>query len=319
MTPDVSIVLPVYFNQENLETTLGSLKADVVDRHPGLRFEVIFVDDGSGDSSLDVLLGLQRKHPALVRVIKLTRNFGQVSAIWCGYSHARGKHVAAMSADGQDPASLINEMMAAHLNENRDVVICTREEREESAYRMATSRVFYWLMQKLSFPEMPLGGFDVVSMSRRALDIFLLNRESHPFFQGQVLWMGFPPKIIRYRRVARKGGKSRWTFARKLTYVIDGVLSYSYAPLRIMSLFGLCLATAGFLYALLIAILRLTGGLGQVGLLTPILVAILVIGGTQILMFGFMGEYLWRTLAQARARPLYIVDRVFESTDRESD
>jgi dolichol-phosphate mannosyltransferase len=319
MMPDVSIVLPVYFNQENLRTTLASLKADVVDQQPALRFELIFVDDGSGDDSFEVLLSLQREHPELVRVIKLTRNFGQVSAIWCGYSHARGRHVAAMSADGQDPASLVNEMMAAHLEENRDVVICTREERDESAYRVATSRVFYWLMRKLSFSEMPLGGFDVVSMSRRALDVFLSGRESHPFFQGQVLWMGFPPKIIRYRRAARQGGKSRWTFGRKLTYVIDGVLSYSYAPLRIMSVLGLCLATAGFLYALLIVILRITGGLAQVGLLTPMLVAILVIGGTQILMFGVMGEYMWRTLAQARARPLYVVDRVFESTDCESD
>jgi dolichol-phosphate mannosyltransferase len=309
-------VLPVYFNQENLQNTLASLNAEVVARQPLLRFELIFVDDGSGDSSLQVLLDLQRQHPELVRVIKLTRNFGQVGAILCGYSHARGRYVAAMSADGQDPATLVNDMLAAHIEEHRDVVICARDGRDESAYRVFTSRVFYWLTRKLSFPEMPPGGFDVVSMSRRALDVFLASHESHPFFQGQVLWMGFAPKILRYRRAARQGGRSRWTFARKLTYLIDGVLSYSYAPLRFMSVLGLGLAISGFLYAVLIVILRITGRLAQVGLITPMLVAILVIGGTQILMFGVMGEYIWRTLAQTRARPLYIIDRVFESTDQ---
>ena len=320
MTPDVSIVLPVYFNQENLKTTLASLKADVVDQQPALRFELIFVDDGSGDNSLEVLLSLQREHPELVRVIKLTRNFGQVGAIWCGYSHARGRHVAAMSADGQDPASLVNEMMAAHLNENRDVVICTREERDESAYRVATSRVFYWLMRKLSFSEMPLGGFDVVSMSRRALDVFLSGRESHPFFQGQVLWMGFPPKIIRYRRAARKGWQVEVDVQQEADIPHRRCAELLIcAPQNHVRYLGLCLATAGFLYALLIAILRITGVLAQVGLLTPMLVAILVIGGTQMLMFGVMGEYTWRTLAQSRARPLYVVDRVFESTACESD
>src|SRR5712691_7555415 len=115
--PDVSIVLPVYFNQENLPRTVATLKTEVIDSHPQMRFELVFVDDGSGDKSLDVLLDLQRQHPDLLRVIKLTRNFGQVSAQWCGYSHARGNLVVSMSADGQDPARLVNDMLAAHLKE----------------------------------------------------------------------------------------------------------------------------------------------------------------------------------------------------------
>jgi dolichol-phosphate mannosyltransferase len=310
--PDVSIVLPVYYNQENLPRTLAALKADVIDVHPELRFELIFVDDGSGDRSLEVLLDLQRQHRRLLRVIKLTRNFGQVSALWCGYSHAQGRHIISMSADGQDPPRLINDMLDAHVKEGYEVVICTRQERDESAYRVATSRGFYWLIRKLSFPNMPTGGFDFVSMTRRALDVFLANRESHPFLQGRLLWMGFTPKMIPYKREARRGGTSRWTFAKKLTYLIDGVLSYSYTPLRMMSLLGLLFALVGFVYASLIAILRLTDRLPQVGILTPLMIVVLVMGGTQMLMLGVVGEYIWRTLAQARARPLYVVDRVFE-------
>lgn len=311
--PAVSIVLPVYFNQENLARTVATLKADVIDSHPEMRFELVFVDDGSGDKSLDVLLDLQRKHPDLLRVIKLTRNFGQVSAQWCGFSHARGGLIVSMSADGQDPARLVNDMLAAHLKEGYEVVICTREERDESTYRVVTSRVFYWLMRKLSFPNMPQGGFDFSSMTRRALDVFLANREAHPFLQGQILWMGFTPKMIPYRREARQGGRSRWTFSKKLTYLIDGMLSYSYAPLRMMSLIGLFFACCGFLYAVVIATFRITGALPQLGLINPLMVVVLVMGGTQMLMLGVIGEYIWRTLAQARDRPLYIVDRVYET------
>lgn len=315
--PDVSIVLPVYFNQENLPRTVATLKAEVIDLHPQKRFELVFVDDGSGDRSLEVLLELQRQNPGLLRVIKLTRNFGQVSAAWCGFSQARGDLIVSMSADGQDPARLVNDMLVAHLQEGYEIVICTREERDESTYRVATSRVFYWLMRKLSFPNMPQGGFDFVSMSRRALDVFLANREAHPFFQGQVLWMGFTPKMIPYRREARLGGKSRWTFYKKLTYLIDGVLSYSYAPLRMMSLIGLFFACCGFLYALLIAILRFTNVLPRLGLINPLMVVVLVMGGIQMLMLGIIGEYIWRTLAQSRDRPLYVVDRVYEGSDDE--
>jgi glycosyltransferase involved in cell wall biosynthesis len=312
--PDITIVLPVYFNQENLRRTFALLKQEVIDVHPELRFELVCVDDGSGDRSMEVLLELQREQPDVVRVIKLTRNFGQVSALWCGYRHARGRYTVSMSADGQDPARLLNDILDGHIKEGYDVVICAREERDESAYRVLTSRVFYRLVQTLSFSNMPPGGFDLVSMSRRALDIFLQQPETHAFFQGQILWMGFPHKLIPYKREERQGGRSRWTFRKKLTYLIDGVLSYSYAPLRLMSLLGLGCALTGFAYAMLIIVLRLTGHVPVVGLLTPLMVVVLVLGGMQMLMLGIVGEYLWRTLAQTRNRPLYVIDRVFESS-----
>jgi polyisoprenyl-phosphate glycosyltransferase len=129
-----------------------------------------------------------------------------------------------------------------------------------------------------------------------------------------VLWMGFAPKMIPYKREARQGGRSRWTFRKKLTYLIDGVLSYSYAPLRMMSLIGLFFACCGFLYAALIAVLRFTNVLPRLGLLAPLMVVVLVMGGMQMLMLGIIGEYIWRTLAQARNRPPYIIDRVFEDS-----
>ncbi len=312
--PEISVVLPVYFNEENLETTMASLKRDVLDHDPDRRCELVFVDDGSGDRSMEILQRLQQAHPYTVRVLALTRNFGQAGAVQAGLEHARGDHVVVMSADGQDPPRLINEMMWAHEEEGYDIAICCRQERDESFYRSISSRFFYWLMRKLSFEQIPPGGFDYVSMSRRAVEVFLSCTEAHPFFQGKILWMGFTPKLIPYKRTRRTAGRSRWTFRMKLTYLIDGVLSYSYLPLRLISLSGFCVALLGFLYAALIVWARLTGHLPIEGW-APLMIVVLTLGGLQMVMIGVLGEYLWRTLAQARDRPQYVVKSVFDETE----
>ncbi len=308
---DCSIVLPVYYNEGSLTPTVESLREKVLAAQPGMSFEIICVDDGSGDSSLDELLALRKRWPQLLRVIKLTRNFGQVNALLAGFSHARGQCVVAMSADGQDPPELINDMLEAHVEEEMEVVIATRKGRDESLYRRATSRAFYSLMRKLTFPEMPKGGFDFVLMGRRALDVFLRNRDYHLFFQGQILWMGFTHKFIEYHRRAREIGTSRWTFGKKLTMLIDGVLAYSFTPIRLISLLGILVSAAGFVYAVVVVAAKLFWGNPTKGW-TPLMVVLLLTSGVQMLMLGVIGEYLWRTLAQVRDREPYIVDRIYQ-------
>ncbi|MGH7702316.1 MAG: glycosyltransferase family 2 protein, partial [Gemmatimonadales bacterium] len=140
----------------------------------------------------------------------------------------------------------------------------------------------------------------------------LANQEAHPFLQGQILWPGFRTKFLTYRRLERKVGISRWTFGRKLTYLIDGVLSYSFLPIRLISSIGIVVAFLGFLYAVSIFVIRLVWGLPVQGW-APIMIVILVMGGLQMLMLGVIGEYIWRTLAQARQRPLYVIDQIHES------
>ena len=291
--------------------------------NPGLCCEVIFVDDGSGDGSLDELLRLREKDPQIVKVIKLTRNFGQIHALLAGFSYARGECVVAMSADGQDPAVLINEMLRAYFEEQYEIVVCARQGRDESWYRVLTSRLFYALIRKLSFPNMPPGGFDFVLLGRRALDVLLKNQEAHPFFQGQILWTGFKTKFIQYRRLERKVGRSRWTFGKKLTYLIDGAMSYSFLPLRLMSAMGILFALLGFLYAVIIFVLKLVGGIPIQGW-APLMIMMLIMGGIQMLMLGVIGEYQWRTLGEARCRPSYVIEAVFDQhgqqqVDREED
>ncbi len=308
---DFSIVIPVYFNEGSVTKTFESLRTDVIAKQPHRVAEIVFVDDGSGDGSLAELVGLQQAHPELIRVVKLTRNFGQVAALYAGFRLARGACVVMLSADGQDPAHLINQMLAGHFEEGYEIVACNREGRDESAYRVWTSRIFYWLMRRLAFPNLPAGGFDFVLLSRRALDPLLENYEAHPFLQGQILWLGFPIKFISYRRLERQIGTSRWTFGKKLTYLIDGVMSYSFVPIRLISVLGILVALLGFGYAIALAITKIVWGVSVEGW-TGIMVAILVTGGLQILMLGVIGEYLWRSLAQSRRRPAYVIDRVYD-------
>lgn len=305
--PDLSFVIPVYFNEGLLGETLERIRKDVFLNQPDLRHEVIFVDDGSGDGSYRELLGLQAADPEKVGVVRLTRNFGQTSAILAGLAFSRGRCAVVMSADGQDPPALVNDMLKAHREEGYEIVAGSRTGRDESLWRIATSGIFYGLMRRYIFPHMPTGGFDFVFLGPRALAVYLRNREAHPFFQGQLLWTGFRVKFIGYRRKKRRLGASRWTFGRKLTYLLDGVISYSFLPLRLISAGGILAAFLAFLYAALIFTLRITFGHPVKGW-APLIIVVLGLGGLQMLMLGVIGEYLWRVLAQVQGRDSFVVD-----------
>jgi len=309
---DVSVVIPVYFNEGSIRKTFVQISEVLKSNNYVKNYEIIFIDDGSEDSSLDEILKLKAEFPnENIKVIKFTRNFGQVAAIRAGYSFSNGKIIINISADLQDPPALINRMIAAHLNEKYEVVICTREAREESYFRRKTSSIFYKLIKYLSFKNMPEGGFDFVLISDKVKNAILSNSESNPFWQGQILYLGYKIKFIPYKRQKREMGISRWTFSKKLKYLIDGVLSYSYLPVRLMSLMGLIVSLLGFIYAAYIVIARIYGNVPFTGW-APIMILILVLSGFQMLMLGIIGEYLWRTLDQVRNRPPYIIEKIYE-------
>lgn len=309
---DYSIVIPVYYNEGSLKPLIASLTTQVVERNRRYRGELIFVDDGSGDRSLEELRDVQKSSSIPVTIVKLTRNFGQASALLAGYALAKGNCVISMSADGQDPPELINEMLQAFFEEGYDVVVCAREGRDESKYRILSSRLFYFLMRKLAFNHMARGGFDFWLLSRRAQETVLRNRDALPFFQGHILWTGFRTKVIPYRRRKRLAGKSRLNFGKKYTAFLAGILTYSFAPVRIMSIAGIVCACLGFAYAVSIVIEYLLFGNPVKGW-SPLMVMVLVLGGSQMLMLGVIGEYLWRTWAQVTNRDPYVVDSILEA------
>ena len=309
---DISIIVPVYFNEGSIRNTFMQISEILKSNNNVKDYEIIFIDDGSEDSSLDEILKLKIEFPnENIKIIKFTKNFGQISAIRAGYSIATGNTVINISADLQDPPALINKMIEIHLNENYEIVVCTREAREESYFRRKTSSIFYKLMKYLSFNNMPEGGFDFVLISDKVKKAILNNSESNPFWQGQLLYLGYKIKFIPYTRQKREVGISRWTFSKKLKYLIDVVLSYSYLPVRLMSLIGLIVSLFGFIYAIVIVIAWYFGNVPFSGY-APIMVIVLVLSGFQMLMLGIIGEYLWRTLDQVRSRPPYIIEKIYE-------
>lgn len=306
-TVDYSIVIPVFFNEKSLDSIESEIRAKVLEKLPQYKGEIIFVDDGSKDKSYEVLTRIQENHPNDIRVIKLSRNFGQVNALWCGFFHAPSA-VIMISADGQDPVDLIPEMLEKHFAQGYEVVIAKRASREDGILRSVTSWIVYWLMRKISNPDMPVGGFDFLLLGNRAKTTLLQSYQPHTFFQARILDLGFSRTWVNYNRKKRLHGESKWTLAKKITYMIDGVLGHSFLPIRIISCVGCLFSFTSFLLAMFFLINYLINGHKLSGW-TPIILSILFVGGMQMLMTGIIGEYLWRVLAQVRNNPPYIVER----------
>ena len=213
---DCSVIIPVYFNSGTLYSTFEKVKFVLSQNAHIGKYEILFIDDGSGDNSYNELLEIRKQNPGLIKIIKFTRNFGQIAAIMAGYQNSIGRCVVNISADMQDPPELISEMLTEYYERNTEIVICYRSDRNESTYRKFTSRFFYWVMRKLSFTSMPQGGFDFVLMGRNAINAICSTYESNTFWQGQILWTGYSTKFIPYTRLKREVGISRWTFTKKI-------------------------------------------------------------------------------------------------------
>jgi dolichol-phosphate mannosyltransferase len=304
----LSVVLPVYGNAGSLEAVLAELQDVLSADLQADEYELIFVDDGSPDSSLQILRRLGASHRS-VRVVKLTRNFGQVPAILAGLSLARGAYAAVCSADGQDPASLILEMYRRAVSGGHHVVIGTRESRDEPLWTRAVGLAFSLLMRRLALRDYPPGGFDCLLLSRRCYTSVSRQSEKSPFLQGLVLWMGYPAATVPYRRRARLEGRSRWSVGRKFAYLWDGLIGYSWAPIQAMSAIGLLLAAVGILYAVVVLIARIFYHATPIGW-APLMFVILITSGVQMVMLSVIGQYLKRTYDEARPRPLFLIDEV---------
>ena len=306
---DYTIVLPVYYNEASLLPAYEKLKAEILALRPRLRGSLLYVDDGSGDGSFDVLRQIHAKGEIPVTLVKLSRNFGQVMAIRAGIAQCASPVAIVISADGQEPADLIPQMLAEHFDRKNEVVICTRADREEDAYRIWTSRLFYATMRKLCFKEMPTGGFDCFLLGPAALEAFRQEQELQPFLQGQVLRLGFSRAFISYTRLKREFGTSRWTLGRKVAYFFDGLMNYSFFPIRAVSYLGIALSLLGLAYAAVVLLYKILGGAAIKGW-TPLMIVVLVLGGAQMLTLGVFGEYLWRILVQVQRRNPYLLEKI---------
>jgi dolichol-phosphate mannosyltransferase len=310
-TPTISFVIPVYRNEGAIALTYQRITAALATDLPAYGYEFVFVDDGSDDGSLQEILRLRSGDPR-VRVISFTRNFGQMAAILAGLKGAAGDIVLHLSADLQDPADLIPRMVRDY-EAGSELIIAHRAERQDSWTSRVTSRIFYGII-RLSFPQLPAGGFDYVLMARRVVDAFNSIEVRNRFFQGDLLWLGYKTTFIPYTRARRTIGRSQYTFAKRLKNSLDAILDSSYLPIRFISGAGALLALLGFLYAVNIAYWRLRYGLAFPGQ-APIMILILVIGGMTMLMLGIVGEYVWRIYDEVKRKPNYVVRETFGFSD----
>ncbi|HUB36260.1 MAG TPA: glycosyltransferase family 2 protein [Solirubrobacteraceae bacterium] len=296
----LSVVAPVYDEEELIEEFVRRATAAV----EGFPFELILVNDGSKDRTAELLDGIADVDPR-VRVVHLSRNFGHQAALTAGLEHARGDAVAMIDADLQDPPELIVEMVR-RWSEGSDVVYAVRRQREgETAFKLATASWFYKLFDKLAQVDLEPNSGDFRLLDRRALDALLSMTERSRFLRGMTVWVGFSQTAVSYERDARHAGETKYTLRKMLRFSLDAIASFSHLPLQLATYAGLMSAGLAFVAIPVVIVLHFSGSyLPGFGSIT---IAILLLGGIQLIALGVIGEYVGRIYDEVKHRPLYIV------------
>ncbi|HVT30423.1 MAG TPA: glycosyltransferase family 2 protein [Lacipirellulaceae bacterium] len=279
--------------------------------------EIVLVDDHSNDDSSRIAKDWAGADDR-VRYIRLSRNCGSHAAFSAGLAHSTGDCAVLLAADLQDPPEMVPQLVE-HWHAGSDVVWAVRLARQGESWTTKTfAAASYWLMRRVALPEMPAGGADFLLVDRKVIDAYCAIAEKNTSILAMILWMGFRQSFVPYVKQARHAGKSKWTLTKKFKLFVDSMASFSYAPIRWMSLFGFATALAGFLYATFVIVARLAGwiatGTGFAALMTVVLTG----QGITMMMLGVLGEYLWRTYDEARRRPRYIVEENVSMADESS-
>ena len=306
--PLISVVVPCYNEEESIAEThrrLGSLAAD----RPGERFEFVFVNDGSRDQTLELLRGIAASDDR-VRVVSFARNFGHQLAVTAGVDHARGDAVVLIDADLQDPPEVIEDMID-RWKEGYEVVYGVRTDRPgESRFKRVTAHVFYRLLNWLSDTPIPLDTGDFRLMDRAVADVLRNMPERDRFIRGMVSWIGFRQLALPYRRAERFAGSTKYPLRKMLHFASDGMISFSVKPLKLAMMTGLACAAIACLGILWVVGARLLTDAWVVPGWSATIIAILFLGGMQLLCTGILGEYIGRIYMQVKDRPLYVVGEI---------
>ena len=303
---ELSVVIPAFNEQENLPALYARLLGALDPL--GVSYEIVFVNDGSRDRTLPMLQQLSAADPRVL-VIDLARNFGHQIAISAGLDHARGRAVIIMDGDLQDPPEVLPEFIAKW-REGHDVVYAVRAQRKEGPLKRAAYTLFYRLLKQVSSIDIPLDAGDFCIMDRRVVDLLSGMPERNRFVRGIRSWVGLDQVGLAYERHARHAGRPKYTLSRLIYLALDGLISFSYLPLRMISLAGLGVSLMSILIAIFYTIQKLTVGLSPPGFAT-LVVAIFFLSGIQLITIGVIGEYVGRIFEEVKGRPLYVVRRVW--------
>ena len=310
----ISIIIPVYFNEDSLLDLYTNLKEKVIDELPkyDLDYEIIMVDDGLKDKSYEIMKNLSKLDNKII-LVKLSRNFGEHAAILAGLSKSTGDFAVRKAADLQEPSELIIDMIKKY-NEGNSVVLATRADRDEPLLQRTLSSLYAWMMRKFALPNMPKGGFDSFLIDRNVIDVLVQMQEKNTSLMSQILWSGFKTDTVPYTRLKREKGKSRWTFSKKIKLTIDSLLGFSYLPIRMISAIGLLFALTSFISLCIVLYRKIIGSIDVEGY-TSLIILMLFGFGIVIFSLGILGEYIWRMFDATRNRPPFIIDESFKEKD----
>ncbi len=308
MISRLSVIVPVYYNSKSLPKLYSRLcDVELQLSTLSIELELIFIDDGSGDSSFNELLRIHELRPQ-TRLVKLSRNFGAVHASKYGMQFVTGSCFMILAADLQDPPELIIEMAQKWLDGSK-FTICERASREDPILSKIFAYIFYWLLRNLVIHNYPRRGFDMALMDVSMLP-FLRDSSKNLYTPLLAFWLGFKPNVIVYHRTKREHGKSRWTFSKKFNAFLDIMLGFSVKPIRLISLTGFVIALFSFMYGALITTSALLGTISVPGFAT-IAALVTFLLGLIIIMLGVIGEYLWRIFDEINKRPEVVADEIY--------
>lgn len=297
-----SVVIPVFNEEENLE--LLHRRLSKVLQHSCEDYEIILVDDGSRDNSLQVMMMLRESNPR-VKVISFSRNFGHQMAITAGIDYASGSAVIVMDADLQDPPEVIPQLIEKW-REGHDTVYAIRVSRKDPILKRTIAFVFYRLFRRMSEIDIPVDAGDFRLMSRRVVDILRTMPERNRYLRGLASWVGFSQASISYARDERYRGERKYTLWQSARLAFDGITAFSHFPLRLVVHLGVAVSLAGFLYIAITIILALVYGRVVPGW-TTLMAAVIFLGGVQLLVVGVVGAYIGRIYIEVQQRPLYLI------------
>jgi dolichol-phosphate mannosyltransferase len=308
MKPQISILIPLLNESENIPFLIDKLR-NFCKEHREKRFEVIFIDDGSEDNSVQLLQ--QQSHDLYnYKILKLSQNFGSHAALRAGILYAEGEYITCLYADLQDPIELVAELYEKIQQEKSEIVWACRNQKQ------GFFSVWYAKMMKnFVTQKYPEHGFDVVMFSRKVQNLLNKNIESNSSVFLQILTFGFSQSYITYQKQTRRAGKSQWTFSKKMKLWIDSFVAFSFFPIRLVSIVGILLFLGGIFFASYLVVRKLIWDDLKEG--WTALASILMIGfGITNISLGIIAEYLWRTLDASRKRPVFIVDEVIEKVNK---
>ncbi|HNY55883.1 MAG TPA: glycosyltransferase family 2 protein [Chitinophagales bacterium] len=300
---DISVVIPVFNEESNLPVLYERLVNSVTSISND--YELIFVNDGSKDNSLNIIKELSLKNPQ-VKYIDFSKNFGHQLAVFAGLENAKGDTIVIIDADLQDPPELIKELYSK-MKEGYDVVYAQREQRVgESWHKLMTAKLFYRFINRLSEVSIPLDTGDFRIISKKINDIIVSMPERNKFLRGQIAWTGFNQTFVSYNREERYAGKTNYSYSKMFSFAFDGITAFSNLPLRLATYLGFAVSLISFFF-ILYTLYQKYFKHDVVQGWSSLMVSILFIGGVQLICLGIIGEYLGRIMDNVKQRPLYIV------------